>query len=357
MTKPASPTTEELKRYLYQELTEDERETLEEKLFENDEVFYEATNLENDLVDMYARKALSDEERARFEKSLPLIPQRRQKVSNAVALQRFIAEEKQTVVQVEREVVIAVPTFWQKLTAFFSFEGASLQYAMGAMLLLLGIGAVFLVLDNSRTKQELAQLQNNQNQQTADLERQERLLQGQLAENQQRQLDLQTQVESQTGQNELLTEQLAREQSERTRVERQLDELRKTRNNNQTSPTTPNDAIKPPVAPTLATVFLTPFGRGGNGAGKVNITRGATQRVVIGLSLPNDITANDKLSVELNGTKIADGLAPKISSSNDKASLRVTVPAKQIKRGENKLTVKDAQERKVGDYILNAAEL
>lgn len=59
MTHANPPTREELKRYLYYELPDAERDALEERLFEDEGLFYEVRHLENDLVDAYARQELA----------------------------------------------------------------------------------------------------------------------------------------------------------------------------------------------------------------------------------------------------------------------------------------------------------
>ena len=84
----------EIKRYLYNEMTDDERARIEEEFFDDDELFFEVVSLENELVDFYARGKFPAAELARFERSLEALPERRAKIANAVALQSHIEAEK-----------------------------------------------------------------------------------------------------------------------------------------------------------------------------------------------------------------------------------------------------------------------
>ena len=99
-----------LKRYLYDELNEAEREKLENDFFLNDELFFEVLELENRLIDQYAKGRLSADEIVRFESSLEKFPDRKQKVANATALQTYIEEERPRQPMVPSEGLPALPS-------------------------------------------------------------------------------------------------------------------------------------------------------------------------------------------------------------------------------------------------------
>src|SRR5437868_12880968 len=95
MTQRNSSSKEEIKKYLFHELTPGEQEKIEERMFEDNDFLYEVLDVENELVDLYVLGKFEGDELARFEKSLRSSPGRREKAATAAALQRCIAEEKQ----------------------------------------------------------------------------------------------------------------------------------------------------------------------------------------------------------------------------------------------------------------------
>ena len=86
--------TEELKRYIFDEMDETERENLDERFFEDSELFYEYVELKNDLTDLYARNLLKGEDLQRFERSLAKTPAGREKIAIARTLQTLADEER-----------------------------------------------------------------------------------------------------------------------------------------------------------------------------------------------------------------------------------------------------------------------
>jgi hypothetical protein len=73
-------------RYLFGELSPNDRSTLEERYFADDELFDELVCIENELVDSYVHGTLSRGERRRFETYLAVTPERREKVRFAKCL-------------------------------------------------------------------------------------------------------------------------------------------------------------------------------------------------------------------------------------------------------------------------------
>ena len=86
----------EIERYLFVEMTDQQRETFEEKMFADDDLFVEVADAENLLVDEYVTGNLSATDAKRFERSLDLLPSVREKLANARSLSEFIDESRPT---------------------------------------------------------------------------------------------------------------------------------------------------------------------------------------------------------------------------------------------------------------------
>lgn len=151
------PGPEQLKQFLYGELTEEEAQAIEELLFADSEVFNELTSLENDLIDSYVLGKLEGAELVAFEQSLAKSEERRGKVNHARALQRYINERK-------KAVPVTVPetpsrSIWSALQKTFRVQARALQFAIALVILVLGAGGAWLLFDDYRLRQELARMQ------------------------------------------------------------------------------------------------------------------------------------------------------------------------------------------------------
>jgi len=330
MTRTDTTNTEEMKRYLFFEASDAERETLEERFFDDNNLFYELMDLENDLVDGYAENKLDAGDRRRFERSLPLAPDRRAKVANAVALQTLIKEEKQTATIITEDK----PTFWQSVSAFFGLNASSFQYATAALLLFLMVGTGFLIFERWRIGQELARLRDGENGRIAEMQRQEQVLQEQIKIIQEREQNLQTQLGSERGQTDILNDQLERELAEKTKLERELESLRREKRN---LPVQPKD-IQPP-APQIATIFLSPLtgGKGGGDVKTIKVNQN-TAKISVTLQIPKETTA-ETFSVRLNDAPLAANLKPRTTKSGGKFINLSLTPKNLSPDRDNFLTV------------------
>lgn len=333
----------ETERYLYGEMSDTEREQLEEKFFDDDEFFYSVVGLENELVDRYANGKLSGAELERFERALENAPERRAKIANAVALQAFIAEEKP---QTE-SIVAAVQTrqtFGQRLAKLFSIQTPAVGYAMAGLFILFAVSIVFLLLDNRRKADELAQLQNER--QTV-FEQKEKDLQTRLADAQTRETELKNQIDTERATSGDLGEELTRERQRREQIQIDIERLRR-ENSLRPTPTEPQQH-----APVIASIFLPNIGTRGGGTIKQNfsIERG-TKRIAVRLALPDDAKAGERFSVALNEKNVAKDLAVLVSSGGQKA-VQLTVSPNDLLDGANKLTVTNAAGAEVSQYVFN----
>ena len=321
----------ELKRYLFSEMSEDEHTEMEERLFLNDDLFYEAVDLENRLVDLYVQGKLPREDEPRFERSLATQPERKQKVANAAAINEFIAEERP---MEPAPVKLAEPTIWERLSALFRAGSFSLGYGTAGLVIVLAILSTFLVLDNRRKAGDIARLQTQQN--TVDQ------LESDLATARAREGELQAQIDDERETSGDLSEEL---QSERTRRERIEGELAKIR----------RDVGKPPpesIRPIIAALVLSPItGRGGNEVKDLAIVPGL-KRVALQLILPGEGPSQERYSVSLNARQVARDLAPRLTAEG-KRSISFSLAPKDLEQGVNRLSVTGAAGNEVSKYLVN----
>ena len=331
---------EQLKRYLYAEMTLEERELLEEELFLNDEFFAETVDLENELIDLYAANKLSGEELLRFEQSLEKFPERREKIANAVALRTFIEEERsRTFVETggtERQ------TFWGKLSGMFTMP--VLTYAMSGILVLLTIFTAVLFLENRQKEEELAALQNvgqNNNSVKSKVEEQlrEKLEQANERENQ-----LQKKIDNEREASGELAEELDRERQTREKLRNELEKVREKNSN------------IPPVnteisQSRIASIKLNPtkFNSADREIRTASIGK-KTTLIQINLSLPDETKNDERFSVNLNSKPFLENIAAR-KSADGKETISLTIQTENLPNGKNKLTVLDKNGKEKTEYL------
>lgn len=339
-TNPQS-NEQEIKRYLFAEMTDAERRTIEEQFLHDDELFFSAVNLENELVDLFANNKLEGEDFARFQRSLEQLPERRQKAANAIALQTFIAEERPAV---KSAIVAGNQTFRQKLAEFFSFKTPAFGYAMSGLAVVFAVASVVLFLQNGRRSQELARLQTEERQYEQS-SRRESELQNQLADLRRNESELQNRVDGEREVSGDLTDELARERQNRRQIESELQRVKQQTN-------IPRLSLPPSATPAIATILLKPSlnGSGGNRSEnlpKLDSTQN-TKRVAVQLSLPAETGLDERFSVRLNEKSIARDLKARVGGDGQK-SVQLTVSPNDLMDGTNKLTVVNA----AGAVIVN----
>jgi hypothetical protein len=104
-----SENNNELRQYLLGDLTEEARRRVEQRLLTEPDFLEELLAGEEELVDEYVGDELSDDERLKFERHFLCTKERRQQLSFARALSRYVSksEAKEVVV---REEMVSVPT-------------------------------------------------------------------------------------------------------------------------------------------------------------------------------------------------------------------------------------------------------
>lgn len=294
-----SQQTEEMKRYLFYELSEEESDALEERYYDDAEYFNDLVGLETDLIDRYAIGKLNGKDLQRFEKSLEKSPERRKKIAEARLFQKLIAEEKAN----RKTIVIAEPTFWEKLSEYFKISTSGLKLAAGTLVILLICTAAFLFYRNwqkqndfadierqQRQQQELEELkkrqqQESENQKRFDEQRRQDELNNRQSENSN--INAQPNTEERQIENEQLEEDKEKRQKQIEELEKRRDIKPSIRQNEQ------------PVNETIA-VVISPVG-----AGEIKLTQGKTDNInaefIAELPRNNDY---DKIEIKLNGVTI-----------------------------------------------------
>ncbi len=341
---------EELKSFLFYELSDDERQTVEEQFFEDENLFYDLMELENELVDGYVQKTLSDVDTKRFENSLKMSVERREKVANAQALNTFITEENEALAATvyDLETVEETPTFWDKITAFFTLQMPMMQYATALIILALVGGISYMAYDRIRLNNEMAEIKKQQEEQERIRQREEELkrLEEQRRQNEQRQQELQNQT-PETNLNADIpnnkNDELDKLKEEQQTIEEKQKQLKdENLKNDKTIPPVQKKQLPQPPKPTIASITLLPT-LGSKGGGKIEEVENAST-VVATLQIPEDVKS-ESFTVSLNGRAIQSNTKPKGNS------ITVSINTKNLKPGvENNITITGNDGRR-GEYI------
>jgi cellobiose-specific phosphotransferase system component IIA len=158
-----------LNRYLLGELSEAEQTSLEADYFSDPELFERLVGIENELVDGYARGSLPTAVRKRFEEHYLAHPDRQERARFAIALAAKL--DQQSVVE---QGTTANRSLWSQLKALFISHRSALAYVTAVGCLVLLVGAVWLIVQTRKLRQELAQgqiIRTEQEERERDLER------------------------------------------------------------------------------------------------------------------------------------------------------------------------------------------
>jgi len=158
-----------MKMYLLGELTESERQVLEERLMTSNECFGELSIAEDRLVDEYLMGRLSAREKDKFNDYFLCTPERRQKLRFSRSLHRYVlanAEKPQTLWS------------WPGFLPVLRFPQRVMEWSLAAALSVIVGGGSWSIITIQRLEHVLKQVQN----QPAVLAKQSQDLQQQLAQ-------------------------------------------------------------------------------------------------------------------------------------------------------------------------------
>jgi hypothetical protein len=191
-----------LVRYLLRELSHEEMRPLEERLLSDDEYFEQLSAVENELIDSFVRKELSEPERAGFERAFLVSPPRRERVEFARALLSGRPEIQAAVARSQEKI-----SFWGAVRAFFAAIQPAARFSLSAAALFLVAGGSYLVVETFRLRSQLVPIRRG-------------LEESQAAANLARELERQRQLSAQLGLD------LERDRRERNQLSQELQRLR-----------------------------------------------------------------------------------------------------------------------------------
>jgi hypothetical protein len=315
----------EMKKYIFRELSEEERESFQLRFFEDSDLFYSLQELENDLADAYARNELPEDDRRRFEKAF----EESSRLSKLVTISKA-----QQILNKEEDKGDAKISLRERIASLFNFNMSAMQYAAAGLIILLMSGIGFLIYERSRLQQEIASRREA-------VEKQERELQEKLADVTQREKNIQSELDKKNGQTDILSSQVDELTSEKEAAEKEKerlrDELEKLRKQKDLPPV-PKDQPAQPPRPTITTIILTPFVRGktGDNVKAVKITENTSQ-VSVTLQIPENSKA-ESFTVKFKGQTLAAKIKPRQTGAGNKF-ITVRIPVKQLSSTQNNLII------------------
>lgn len=208
--------TELFRRYLLDDLSDDERREMEEDLFTSDPAFDEMEAIEDELFYEYKAGELTPAEKAIFEQKFLRTAEDRGRAAFAGAFLETAAGMYPLGRETVAEERVSV---WQSVAAFFNLRGAAMQFGMAAGLLLLLFGVIGLLVQNARVRNEIATAR-----QRSDADLQER--ETQLAEKQHEQQLVQQQLDQEREKNDASDARIKELESQRSTLENEINAQR-----------------------------------------------------------------------------------------------------------------------------------
>jgi hypothetical protein len=143
------------RRYLLGQLSAEERQKFEDRYFADASAFEEVVAIENDLIDSYARGELSGSEKGQFEQRYRSSPEGRSRIEFAMALCTIVRSS-------QRRVEPENSRFWDLFQRPFGLGAPSLQWALGAVCVVLCVAVFFLTSKNRELNRELLDARNSE---------------------------------------------------------------------------------------------------------------------------------------------------------------------------------------------------
>lgn len=290
------------RRYLLGELPEVETERLDELSITDDKFAATLSVAEKELVDSYVQGELSEEDLARFKSHYLASPRGRDRVDFARALQVFGERSVgASVAGVQTELSTTRKTGWFSTLFINSRPIVQWGFAVAALVLLIAGG--LLLFQNIRLRQQINQTQARRD------------------ELQQREVELQKQLENQRTANATAEQELARVREERARLEEQLR----------------SGKAQPSPGEAIASLILTPQMRGAGQIKTVSLNRD-TQRVAIKLELePNEYSTYSVALIGPNGGEVWRSGKLRPSRVGDRKSLSLSIRATVLSAGTHRM--------------------
>ena len=315
-------------QYLLGELSEDEKLSLEEQFFTQDDSFEQLLALEDELRYDYAQGGLTPQQRRQFEQRFLTLPDAPQRVAVAKAVLDTVAEIESAKAPVRAVVAEEKPGFFRSLMAFFGLQNPMLQFAMTAASILLLVGGSWLLYQTVKLRAQVQQFE------VARVEQEQQRVQ---------------QANEQRTQGDQLNAQLENERRKRTELEQELAKQKA-----QAGRTTDN---QPALPTTLLSFLLTPgLSRDVDSTKRLTIPSGTTQlRLQLRLKRPGNYQSYQAVLQTLDGANLWSRTLPRSAGQN----VTVTMPAKLVPPGDYVVILKgktaDGQMEEIDEYHFSAA--
>jgi hypothetical protein len=289
-----------IQRYLLGELTESEQAALEQEYFNNRQLFEQIVEVENELVDKYARGLLSPDMRVRFKDYYLEHAQRRERARFAEALQAKLDQAK----EVEAEASTPTETWLERLSALL--RGPRLAWAFSIAVLLFAVLAGWFLIETRRLRQELARTES------------ERV--------------------AREGRERALQQQVTNEQLRAEELSQELERLRM-----QQVAASPSPSPVDKRASTFATLILTIGGTRGADAGPPAVLQipAGTERVRLQLNLrENNYARYQAVLQSAGGNTVFTSRQLTAPNKKSGANLSLIIPAQRFTNGDYILTLR-----------------
>jgi hypothetical protein len=294
--------------YLLGELSDIEREALEERFFADDEFFNELEAAEMMLIDRYVRNQMSTAEREKMEQNYLVTPERRAKVVDAKAFHNELKTLRVPTVVQEN----AKASWYERLFGGLGLSFSAMQLAGASAIVILTLAVGWLFYDSMRLRQEVLVARNEQ------AETENSLRNRQL---EQKERELQDKISAQNSSSETVNTL----EDEVEQLKHDLEEARKK--------VPANNAENPEGqrTPLIATVFLI-GARGGNVPTQIDLVKGIK---ILNLKIPVNPSDGSMFEIKITGDSgvILDsgGVAPRAIQGG--RLLSINIPAEKMHEG------------------------
>lgn len=350
-----------LKQYLLDNVSDEDRQTIEQRFLQDDSFYDEMLALEDELYFDYRQNRLSARERAAFERKFLQSAEDREKSDFAAAFLQATAALAEEKAAFESKIVekSSSASWRHSLAAFFNFSNPAMKYGLAAASVLLLLGAIGFFIQNANEPDEIANLENKQREQR----RQEPVA----AQKGDRQTQLGRPLENEKPQTPPDENRTRETEAERAQIDKEIDEARRTNQSPQKAfPQPPKNQTQPPVERrSIAALILSPgfFNRsGGQEMSRVTLSP-AVKSLQLNLSLKN---AGDFGSYRAairkvdDGTEIWSSANLKPLEKSDKKFVLLVIPAKNLQRADYEISlsgVSDAGEaEEIANYYFSVAK-
>ena len=316
---------EMMRRYLLDEMSDNERQSIEENFLEDDDFFEEIAAFEDELFYEYKQNRLTKNQRFVFEEKFLKSPQDQEKAAFAEAFLQAteeIGKEK------------SATNFWQSIAAFFNFSNSALRVGMALATVLVVFGFGIWLITNSRWQDVAVEIPKNIN--TAMFtptppEIDEKIIE----EKQKEQDELDKRLDEEKQKSKQNADKIREIEVKREKLQREIEENRK--KNVAPSPKMKSEPRTVVAVALLPGLFTRSDGEGGN---KIKLSSNI-KTLQLNLSLKNqEEYKNYRVVVSnIDEGEVWTGATSKVRGKGAKRTLSLNIPSEILKRADYELSL------------------